>query len=99
MQDQYEGEYNLPERNSGYSWCPLVLTATARQVFNDVRDIADPTNDTDPMDWEDVPGAPEDDVDAAMNGRDGFMASGAGGELRDTVEDAIRGERETQNKK
>ncbi|KAJ7936025.1 hypothetical protein B0H13DRAFT_1853726 [Mycena leptocephala] len=75
-----------------------VLTATARHAFNDVRDIADPTNDTDPMDWEDVPGAPEDDVDAAMNGRDGFMASGAG-ELRDTLEDAICGERETQNKK
>ncbi|KAJ7912928.1 hypothetical protein B0H13DRAFT_2326850 [Mycena leptocephala] len=53
-----------------------VLTAAAHRAFNDVRDIADPTNE-DPLQWEDVPDGPNDDIDAAMNGRDGFVASGA----------------------
>ncbi|KAJ7893241.1 hypothetical protein B0H13DRAFT_1886386 [Mycena leptocephala] len=75
-----------------------VLTTAARQAYNDVRDIADSANE-DSLEWEDVPDGPNDDIDAAMNGRDGFMASGAGGELRDTLEDAIREDRETQNKK
>jgi hypothetical protein len=74
------------------------LTAAAHRAFNDVRDIADPTNE-DPLQWEDVPDGPYADIDAAMNGRDGFVASGAGGELRDTLEDAIRGERDTRGKK
>jgi hypothetical protein len=97
MQEQYEGNYLL-EKNTTYSRCPSVLTTAARQAYNDVHDIADPANE-DSLEWEDVPDGPNDDIDAAMNGRDGFMASGAGGELRDTLEDAIRGDRETQNKK
>ncbi|KAJ7861333.1 hypothetical protein B0H13DRAFT_2282463 [Mycena leptocephala] len=75
-----------------------VLTAAARRAFNDVRDIADPTNE-DPLQWEDVADGPNDDIDTAMNVCDGFVASGAGGELRDTLEDAIHGERDTRGKK
>ncbi|KAJ7778903.1 hypothetical protein B0H16DRAFT_1448452 [Mycena metata] len=70
------------------------LSADRRRAFNEVRDIADPTQMGESWDgWDDAGGDELWDLEDALNG-DGMMESGAGGEFRDTLEEAIRREQE-----
>ncbi|KAJ7156363.1 hypothetical protein C8R46DRAFT_1226584 [Mycena filopes] len=68
-------------------------------AFNRFRDVADtPVPDPGPDvegGWEDMGGA---DLDDAIDGREGLVESGAGGEFMDTLEARLRAERERGNK-
>ncbi|KAJ6534557.1 hypothetical protein B0H10DRAFT_1972473 [Mycena sp. CBHHK59/15] len=67
------------------------LPATARAAFNQMHNIADPLQDSNPSDWDDV-AEDDDDIAAAIGGQEGFESSGAGGKFRDVLEAAMRKE-------
>lgn len=66
-------------------------------AFNKLRDIPDP----EPEDqWQDMGRAGLDDLEDALNGDgEGLMESAGGGEFRDSLEDAMRREREHEREK
>ncbi|KAJ7716709.1 hypothetical protein B0H16DRAFT_1476554 [Mycena metata] len=70
------------------------LSADRRRAFNEVRDIADPTQMGESWDgWDNAGGDELQDLEDMLNG-DGMMESGVGGEFRDTLEEAIHREQE-----
>ncbi|KAJ7022152.1 hypothetical protein C8F04DRAFT_1272872 [Mycena alexandri] len=69
------------------------LPAAGRAALNRLWDFAD-----EPGEWTEEPMEPND-LQNVLAGADGFMESGAGGEFRDTLEAAMRVERERMNNK
>lgn len=100
LQDQYAGMCPpaVDKRMLMVVHLPSALSAESRRAFNELRDIADPTNSTPEDTWDDVGPADLNDLEDALNG-EGLMESAGGGEFRDTLEQAIRREREQSAKK